>query len=164
MKLISGKDTQKEKLVEDIVLSNYNRYYRLAYSYVHNDADACDIVQTAVYHALRGCHSLKHEEFAATWVYRIVLNEIFRFCNRKETRLFSLEQLPSEQGKEDVYENIDLQHALELLPPKDRAVVELRFFEDRKLEDIAGILEENVNTIKSRLYRSMKKLRLTLED
>ena len=32
-----------------------------------------------------------------------------------------------------------------------------------KLEDIAAIMEENTNTIKSRLYRSLKKLRLSLD-
>lgn len=58
--------------------------------------------------------------------------------------------------------NIDLMQALDSLPAQDKAVVILRFFEDKKLEEIADILEENVNTVKSRLYRSMKKLRNTL--
>lgn len=40
----------------------------------------------------------------------------------------------------------------------------LKYFEDKKLEEIADILNENVNTIKSRLYRSMKKLRGALSD
>ena len=38
------------------------------------------------------------------------------------------------------------------------------YFEDKKLEEIADILEENVNTVKSRLYRNMKKLRIVLSD
>ena len=38
----------------------------------------------------------------------------------------------------------------------------MKFFEDKKLEEIAEILNENLSTIKSRLYRSMKKLRSTL--
>ena len=38
------------------------------------------------------------------------------------------------------------------------------FFEDKKLEEIAEILQENVNTVKSRLYRGVKKLRLEMED
>ncbi len=43
-------------------------------------------------------------------------------------------------------------------------IVELKYFEDLKLDEIAGILELNVNTVKSRLYRSLKKLRLSLEE
>ena len=40
----------------------------------------------------------------------------------------------------------------------------LKYFEDKKLEEIADILDENVNTIKSRLYRSLKKLRGILAE
>jgi len=49
------------------------------------------------------------------------------------------------------------------LSPEDKAIVELRYFEDLKIEDIARVLNENVNTIKSRLYRSMQKLKLKME-
>ena len=50
------------------------------------------------------------------------------------------------------------------LEEKDKAIIILKYFEDKKLEEIAYILDENVNTIKSRLYRSMKKLRSTLSS
>ena len=66
-------------------------------------------------------------------------------------------------ASEDTYENIDLKRAIEQLDPKDRAIVVLRFFEDRQLEEIAKILDENLSTVKSRLYRVMKKLWLNLE-
>ncbi len=163
MKIISGKDNQKEKLIEDILLKNYDKYYRLAHSYVHNDADAGDIVQNGAYRAIRNSSKLKQSEYAATWVYRIMLNEVFRYLRGRENTFISLDEMTVEQGAEDVYQDIDLQRALDKLPAKDKAVVTLRFFEDQKLEDIAAILDENVNTVKSRLYRSMKKLRLQLE-
>ena len=47
---------------------------------------------------------------------------------------------------------------------KDKAIIILRFFEDRKLDEIADILDENLSTVKSRLYRVMSKLRLQLES
>lgn len=50
------------------------------------------------------------------------------------------------------------------MTPKDKAVIALRFFEERKLEEIAVILEENVSTVKSRLYRGLKKLRVELGE
>ena len=68
------------------------------------------------------------------------------------------------EGREDVYCDIDLQRALDELADQDKLVVELRYFEDMKLEDIAAILGENVSTVKSRLYRSLKKLRGILEE
>ena len=65
---------------------------------------------------------------------------------------------------EDEYTDIDLRRALDSLPEQDKAVIEMKFFEDKKLEEIADILNENLSTIKSRLYRSMKKLRIKLAD
>ena len=67
-------------------------------------------------------------------------------------------------GAMDSYANVDLQRALDTLTESDRAVIILKYFEDKKLEEIADILEENVNTIKSRLYRGLKKLQGILAD
>jgi len=135
----TAKSANKD-LLETILLKKYDQYYRLAYSYVHNDADACDIVQNGAYKALRGSGTLKNAAYAESWVYRIMLNECFRHL--RQPRKYSYESMQE----------------------TDKAVVILRYFEDRKLEEIADILEENVNTVKSRLYRSIKKLRDHLED
>ena len=152
----------KEQKVEQVLLENYNRYYRLAYSYVHKEADAEDIVQNAAYKAILNSDKLKQEAYASTWVYRIVLNEIYRVLAQKPT--VSIDDAYVEQGKEDSYENLDLWRALELLDKEDKAVIELRYFEDMKFSDIAEVLQENVNTIKSRLYRALKKLKLELAE
>ena len=159
--LFQGKD-KKEQKIEQLLLENYNSYYRLAYSYVHNESDACDIVQNGAYRAILHSDTLRQEKYAATWIYRIMLNEIFRFV--KKERSLPLDVVEVEQGKEDTYENIDLQRALDMLPKEDKAVIELKYFEDMKLTEIAEVLNENVNTIKSRLYRGLKKLRVEFAD
>lgn len=159
-----NKSQEKKTEIERIILENYNQYYRLAYSYTHDASDACDIVQNGAYKALRNSYALKKMEYAKTWVYRIMLNECFSFL--KHPRLLSLEAA-REMGKtqsaaEDRYADLDLRNALDALPKKDKAVVILKYFEDKKLEEIAELLDENISTVKSRLYRSMKKLRKTL--
>ena len=160
--MIQMGNRKKEKIIEELLLSNYDQYYRLAYSYVHNDADAGDIVQNGAYKAIKNSKGLQKEEYASTWLYRIMLNEIFRFCGQKKN-----EELPAdgeEPQTEDRYEDIDLKRALSELPDEERVIVELKYFEDMKLDDIAAILDENVNTVKTRLYRSLKKLRIRLEE
>lgn len=152
---------KKRDIIEQLLLTNYNKYYRLACSYVHNDADAGDIVQNGAYKAILNSNKLQNIEYAETWIYRIMMNEIFAKYREKET--VPLEVISFDQGKEDEYENIDLQKAIQSLDKEDRAVVVLRYFEDMKLEDIAKILDENLSTVKSRLYRSMRKLKLQLE-
>lgn len=166
MNFLSGKkDKTNKTLIEQIILEKYNQYYRLAYSYVHNEADANDIVQNGAYKALRSSDTLKAPEYAETWVYRIMLNECFGQFKRPQ--FLSYEAIQEErggefEGAEDSYTDIDLQRALDALVEKEKAIIILKYFEDKTLEEIADILEENVNTIKSRLYRSMKKLRSAL--
>lgn len=169
MSLFSQKrENANRELVEQILLERYNQYYRLAYRYAHNEADAFDIVQNGAYKAIRSSHTLKEPQYAQTWVYRIMLNECFQYLKRPSAA--SYEELQDRYGlegeaAEDQYADIDLQKALETLGEKDRSVVILKYFEDMKLSEIADILEENVNTVKSRLYRSLRKLQsLLLEE
>ena len=161
-----AKIKSNEEIVEEIILEQYNQYYRLAHSYVHNEADAEDIVQNGAYKALRSSKTLRNPEYAKTWIYRIMLNEIFSFLKQPKTE--SYEYMQEELGVEakhveDAYTDFDLQHALDSLPEQDKAIVVMKFFEDKKLEEIADILNENLSTVKSRLYRSMKKLRIIME-
>ena len=162
------REKANRELVEQILLELYDQYYRLAYRYAHHEADAFDIVQNGAYKAIRGSHALKEPQYAQTWVYRIMLNECFQYLKRPSAA--SYEELQDRYGlegeaAEDHYADIDLQKALETLGEKDRSVVILKYFEDMKLSEIADILEENVNTVKSRLYRSLRKLQgLLLEE
>lgn len=159
----SMKNQQKAELIEKTILSNYNKYYRLAKSYTHNSDDALDIVQNGACKAIMSGNKLKNEAFVETWIYRIMLNEIFRFCKTNRNILIVPQDMAPETGKEDTYENFDLQVALDRLEPKDKSVIILKYFEDMKLSEIAQILNEKENTIKSRLYRSLDKLKLQLE-
>ena len=66
-----------------------------------------------------------------------MLNEIFQCAKKKQ--MVSLDELPTEQGQEDHYENIDLKRALDKMNPQDKAVIELRYFEAMKIEDLSLI-------------------------
>lgn len=168
LQLFSGRKCKTNKeIIEQIILEKYNQYYRLAYSYTHNEADASDIVQNGAYKALRSCHTLKELEFASTWVYRIMINECFSYT--RISQHISYENMLDEKGielglAEDTYTNIDLQKAMDTLSDKDKAIITLKYFEDKTFEEIAVILDENINTVKSRLYRGLKKLRDVLSD
>ena len=159
----------REALVEKLLTENYEIYYRLAYSYVHNEADAMDIVQEGAYKAILKSESLERADFAGSWIYRIMLNEIYSMLRRQHAGQHlssdeALDAIPdSLQMAEEVADSLTLKEALDCLPPEDKMLVQLRYFEDLKLEQIAEILGENLSTVKRRLYRTLKKLRLHLE-
>ncbi|MBD8972800.1 MAG: sigma-70 family RNA polymerase sigma factor [Clostridiales bacterium] len=158
-----GKGMQQK--VEDAVLDSYETMYRIAYTYVKNEEDALDIVQESAYKAIRNCGQVKKERYIQTWLCRIVINTSMDFL-RKTQREFPIEELYEVNEPEitDQYEDFDMTKAMNTLTERERAVVILRYFEDKKLEDIAYILNANLSTVKSLLYRSLKKLKLEMVE
>lgn len=156
-------EDDKQEIVEEALLANYDAYYRLAYSYVKNPEDAGDIVQEGAYQAIKKCESLEQPAYVKTWLYRLMLNEIFSFC-RKNHKTVSTEDVVAEPWTEDHYQDPDLWQALDALEDKDRTVILLRYFEEYKISEIAEIMDEKVSTIKSRLYRGIKKMRIQMEN
>ena len=156
------KASEKEALVHECLVKNYEKYYRMAYSYVFCEQDAMDIVQEGAYRAILKSDLLKQPEYVDTWICKIVINEALRFLKKNKLAFVDMESLP-EQGQEDQVEDIDLQRALDKLDEQERAIVVLRYFEEEKLENIGKTMNLNVNTVKSRLYRAMDKLKKYME-
>ena len=146
---------------EKILIDQYERFYRLAYSYVHNEADALDVVQESACKAITQCKNLKDTEKLLPWLCRIVVNTSLDLL-RSQVKEQPTEELP-ETATVDKYEEFDLKEALNRLEPKNCTIIILRYFEDMKIKDIALVVDENVNTVKARLYRSLKKLRVQLD-
>lgn len=150
-----------------LIESDQQRYYKVAYAYVKNREDALDILYDSIVKAMQSFHTLRNPAYAQTWFYRILINESISFL-RKSRRVISVEELSAPQLSEDFSdlrkeEYLDLYAAIDKLPLDMRTVVILRFFEDMKLEQIADITSTNLNTVKSRLHRALKRLRLDME-
>lgn len=105
---------------------------------------------------------VQQEAYIRTWIWRIVMNTAVDLIRSRKNEI-GLEEA-GETGKEDTYQDFDTLEALKILEPREKAVIVLRFFEDQKLEDIARTLQENTNTVKTILYRSLKKLRVELTE
>lgn len=155
-----------ERELIDFIMNNKNRFYFLSYSYTNNEQDALDIVQESIRKALEHLDTLHSEKQMKSWFYQIVVRTAIDFIRKhKRTSVVddqTIESLMSQQI--DNYENVDLQLTLEQLPNIYREVIILRFFEDMKIEDIAHILNSNINTVKSRLYKALKILKIELQN
>lgn len=150
-----------EEVIHEMLLEHYDKYYRIAYGYVHNEPDALDIVQEGAYKAIFHSRKLKKPEYADTWICRIIMNEAIAFLRKNRRCQVGLEKC--EMGTEQQYEDIDLRNAIEGLSPAEKTVVMLRYFEGMSLEQVAQTAGENLNTVKSRLYRALDKLKLSLD-
>lgn len=157
---------EKFELVEKFIVENQAAYYRLAYSYVRNKENALDIVQDAIVKALHSIDRLKEHSYLKTWFYRIVVNTSIDYI-RKHQRVSVMDgdilalHLPK---SEDNITDFDLLEAIDQLPTNYKTIIILRFFEDLKIDEIAEITGDNANTIKTRLYTALKKLRLEIGE
>ena len=154
------------RLLADYIVSHQEDFYRLAFSYVKNRDAALDVVQESIVKALSKADTLREPAYLRTWFYRILLNESMNHF-RRSSRLLPLEEAAQQCAPAggDPEARLDLYDAIDRLDLKEQAVIRLRFFEDMKLEEIARATGANLNTVKSRLYKALKKLRdMTGED
>jgi len=153
------KNKNSDELIAEHALKYKENYYRLAYSYVKNADDALNIVRKSVYRAISSASSLKNPDYIKTWLYRIVINTSQDFL-RKQRKSAALDKEALENfdfETVDGYGNLDLQKALDNLPEEYRTLIILRYFKDLNIEEIAEILNENINTIKIQLYKMYQK-------
>lgn len=149
---------KKKELLKEYVTKNIDRLYRLAFSYSKTEQYAEDIVNESVVRALAAIDTLRNEEYIGTWMYRIVINTANTYL-KKQAKIIYLDDSMIEDGLLDKYRDVDLYKEIMRLEDKYRIIIVLRFFEDQSIEKIAEILSENVNTVKTRLYAALDKLK-----
>lgn len=137
--------------------------YLLAYSYTRNEQDALDIVQESIQKGWISLRKLKKIEQMKSWLYTILVHTAIDFLRKHKRVELIGEDALMQLSEQDTYHNFDLEHALYQIPLQLREVVILRFFEDLKIEDIALILKIPLSTVKSRLYKALKLLKIELD-
>ena len=151
-----GKETMRDKL-EEVILASYESMYRMAFVYMKNDSDALDVVQVK---AIKSSGQLKEESYMKTWLFRIVINTALDELEKRKKILPLYSE--NEDSKEDRYCDFDTINSLAQLEQTEKTIILLRYCEEWKLEEIAEYMGLNLNTVKSILYRSLKKLKTEL--
>jgi RNA polymerase sigma-70 factor, ECF subfamily len=146
--------------------------YRMALSFVKNEAEAEDVAQEAFLKAFRDLANFRGESKFSTWLISITLNEARRRLRRQNTiRMESLDEPPEEGGKvspallrdwreipSEALERREvralLQKAIEELAPIYREVLVLRDIEELSVEETAGALAISISAVKVRLHRA----------
>lgn len=154
----------KEDRLEAYLVGGQARFYRLAYSYLQDREEALDAVQSAVCHALERRDSLRDPTALRPWFTRILVNACMDLLRqRKWVALVPPEALDSGSYEDPLPADDALFNRVNALPPEVQTVVKLRFYEDMTLREISEVTGWKLNTVKSRLYAGLKKLRVSLE-
>lgn len=151
----------------EFIEKNQNSIYRLAYSYVKSQDTALDMVQESIYKAIKAYEKIEDQSNVKSWFYRILVNTCLDEL-RRSNRIVTVppEDIPDQavDSLSSKAEHMVLHKALEELDTETKTVIVLRYFEDMKLAEIAGVLEENINSVKSRLYRGLRSLKFQMRE
>lgn len=163
----------------ELVARYQMRLYNLAYRILHSHEEAEDVVQETFLNVFRALPNFKGDRFSP-WVYKIASNLCLDFLRRRRPNTVSLDapvgedgemirEIPDEAGLPEETAlaealGLDIQKAIDSLPPKYRAVIVLRHVEDLTYEEIADILNLPLGTVKTRLFRAREMLRARLAD
>jgi RNA polymerase sigma factor, sigma-70 family len=139
-----------------------DKLYRLAYCYVKNEQEALDIISEATYKGYLAYGKLQSMAYFDTWMSRIVINTAIDHLRRNK-RMTYIE----DQGKElaapaqgaTLEEKMDLYDALDRLAPEEKTYIILKFFVSLSFKEMAQVLSLSENTVKTRFYRIIKKLK-----
>lgn len=144
------------------VLAMENRLYRISCGMLDNHQDRLDAVQEAVLKAWANVGRLREERYFETWLTRILINECHNLQSARK-RSVALERIP-EPGAQTAETDQSLRDALAALSPELRLPVLLFYMEGYKTREVAQILRIPEGTVKTRLMRAKRKLKIMLEE
>lgn len=143
------------------MLTEYgNSVLRLAYSYLHNMADAEEVLQDTLVQLLKTTPILTTKEHEKAWLLHVAAN---LSKNRlKYNTIRQTDELMEELVAEDQDDLSFVWEAVKALPDKYREVIHLFYQEGYQTNQIARILHMNESTVRSNLSRGREKLRSML--
>jgi RNA polymerase sigma-70 factor (ECF subfamily) len=169
--VLAGNQARYRLLVERHQQAVFNAAYRL----LGQREEAADTAQDAFLRAYQALSSFQLDRPLKPWLCRIAINLALNRLKRQRPEI-SLDGGQDEPGLElpdmsaepqanllrDERQQI-LRRAILALPPEQRAVIELRHFQELSYDEIAAALDVSLATVKSRLFRARQQLRQILE-
>ena len=154
-----------------------NQYQQRLYWHIrrilldHDDTN--DVIQNVFIKVWKNFENFRQDSLLYTWLYRIATNESLTFLKQKKRRAFvsfsdveyemadSLNNDPLFTGDKI---QLKLQQAILKLPPQQRLVFNMKYFDAMKYEEISEILGVTVGALKATYHHAVKKISKYVSD
>ena len=168
--ILGGKSEQFEN-----ILNRYSgQVFNLIAHIVPCKEDAEELTQDVFIKVFRQLSSFKEESSFSTWIYRIATNTALSAARKKKHATINIEdnthgdipdELLDEALDNDSEEQLQrLSEAIDRLDAEERALITLYYMNERPIEEVATIMGLTQSNVKTKLYRTRKKLYLLLND
>jgi len=178
--LIAGMARGDEKAFREFVERYKKKVYFLAFDMVGNPIDAEDISQDVFLKVFRSFATFRKGAKLSSWLYRVTYNASIDHLRRKgsapetvpdevlDSRSYAASgpsgpvmSDPARTAESKLLQEM-IARALDKVSPQEKAVFLLRHYDDLMLKDIASSLGLSIGSVKSYLFRAVRKLQKEL--
>lgn len=151
-----------EQLFREIVDKYGERLYNIVLRIIRNVDDAEDIVQETLATAYMKRKTFRGKSSIYTWLVRIAYNYTINFAKKKRVHVELNPTLPADSNPERRVERKEMEefisNAIEGLPPKQKTIFTLRFYENMSYKNISTIMKCKQGTAKAQYHFAVEKL------
>lgn len=155
---------------DGLMVRHERQVHGLCLRFVRNRDDAKDLTQEVFIKAFENLSSFRGDARFRTWIYRIAVNHCINHVKKNSKHFVEVQdamatvdpavhrRLLDDERREIV------RGMIAELPPKQKAILELRMHQNLSYDEIASILGRSVSTIKSSVFFALTKLKKMVED
>lgn len=168
VKLVNNAKKGNKNALLNLVMSEKDAFYRLAYTYMKNEQDSLDALSDMIVILYEKIDQLQKPESFYSWSKTILVNQCKTLLKNKQKVVFvddyiAVNELQNVDGLKDhcfhqSERKMDLNVMLASLNSEQREAIQLKYFHDLNYETIAQIMNVSIGTVKSRIHYGMKKL------
>ena len=157
----------------DVIVERHRRtVYQVCYRFLGNHEDASDLAQDVFVRAFKGLRNFKGDSSLSTWLYRVGVNACLNKLAVKRPPMTPIESAPQIDGRavdplaEIVRDEraLVVRAAIRKLPPKQRATLVLRVYQELSHEEIARVLGSSVGAVKANFFHALGNLKRLLQS
>ena len=155
----------------DAIVERHRRaVYQLCYRFVGNHEDASDLSQDVFLRAYRGLKTFRGQSSLATWLHRIGINVCLNQVSSKAPALESIDghqfvdiraESPTDRLLKEERGAL-VRAAIAQLPPKQRATLVMRMYQEMSHKEIADVLGSSVGAVKANFFHALGNLKKIL--
>lgn len=157
---------QRDAFAQVVNFYGEKLYWQIRKMVLSHD-DANDLLQNTFLKAWTNIDYFRGEAKLSTWLYKIAVNECLTFLSRQraqnnvsidDTDVFLLERLKGDDYFDGDAAQMKLQEAILTLPEKQRAVFNMKYFDEMKYEEMSEIFGTSVGALKASYHHAVKKV------
>src|SRR5215831_18752014 len=155
---------------DELMIRYERQIYRVCYRFVDNREDAMDLAQEVFIKAFEHLPSFRKESSLKTWLYRIAMNHCINHVKKNAREFVEISETIGstassiQSDMEDREQREHFRILVKRLPPKQKAILEMRINEQLSYEEIAAMSGRSISTIKASVFFALEKLRKLVKE